>query len=48
MIERFFAGVPVRKRIECEKSIVDPAPLREELGWSPKDTDLFDDDGTLR
>ena len=48
MIERFFAGVPVRKHIECEKSIVDPAPLREELGWSPRDTDLFDQDGVLR
>jgi len=33
MIERFFQGVPLRKPLDNEKSVIDVSAITERLGW---------------
>jgi len=37
MIEKFYAGVPIRKPIEGKTSVIDTSAITEQVGWTPRD-----------
>jgi len=42
MVERFYRGVPLRKPLGDEKTVIDISSITERLGWAPKDADIFE------